>query len=327
MSAGLDRISLTERVRQARERDPSGLRRWWVYQAERFPLLAHGPLILAFSFCCVSLSRTLRQQEGWPPAFQVTVAFVSCLLLFLQLRIADEFKDLEEDTRFRPYRAVPRGLVSLRELAWLFGIAAAVQLLLTLLLDPRLVLLLLVTWAYLGAMTREFWVREWLSARPILYMASHMLIMPLIDLYATSADWLPAGHGGPPVGLLAFLAASYTNGVVIELGRKLRSPADEEPGVQTYTALWGRPTAVGGWLGAQLLTAMFALQVARQTGSEGLTSAILGEALLFSALGAAAFLSDPRPRRGKWLEGCSALWTLALYGALGLAPHLAGGQP
>ena len=58
------------------------------------------------------------------------IAFVSCLLFFAQLRIADEFKDIDEDTRYRPYRPVPRGLVRLAELRNVFIGAAVIQLLL-----------------------------------------------------------------------------------------------------------------------------------------------------------------------------------------------------
>ena len=32
-------------------------------------------------------------------------------------------------------------------------------------------------------MTAEFFVPEWLKARPFLYLVSHMAIMPFIDLY------------------------------------------------------------------------------------------------------------------------------------------------
>src|SRR6185503_3124011 len=89
--------------------------RWWVYQRERFPVLAHGLLIAAFSFSAISYSSVLRgAAPGWPAAL---TAFASCFLFFLQLRIADEFKDFDEDARWRPYRPVPRGLVRLRELA------------------------------------------------------------------------------------------------------------------------------------------------------------------------------------------------------------------
>jgi 4-hydroxybenzoate polyprenyltransferase len=34
-----------------------------------------------------------------------------------------------------------------------------------------------------------------------------------------------------PAGLFWFLAASFCNGVVIEIGRKIRAPAQEEEGV------------------------------------------------------------------------------------------------
>src|SRR5438128_2976295 len=132
------------------------LKRWWVYQRERFPILAHGLLIAAFSFSAVCFSALLRGQVVLPSATTVTVAFGTAFLFFLQLRIADEFKDFEEDSRYRPYRAVPRGLVSLRELGILGAAAALVQLLLGLALDPSLLMLLAVAWVYLALMSKEF---------------------------------------------------------------------------------------------------------------------------------------------------------------------------
>src|SRR5215467_15501229 len=106
--------------------------RWWVYQRERFPLGAHGPIILAFSLSAVSYSALLRGTHHLPGWKSCLVAFASSFLFFLQLRLADEFKDFEEDSRYRPYRAVPRGLVSLRDLG-IVGVAAAIiQLLLAL---------------------------------------------------------------------------------------------------------------------------------------------------------------------------------------------------
>ncbi len=38
----------------------------------------------------------------------VLVAYVTSLLFFLQLRIADEHKDCDEDARYRPYPPGPR---------------------------------------------------------------------------------------------------------------------------------------------------------------------------------------------------------------------------
>ena len=249
--------------------------RWWTYQKERFPLVAHGPLIAAFSFCAVSYSRMLRGEPDLAPWPSLVVAFVTCVLFFLQLRIADEFKDIEEDTRFRPYRPVPRGLVKLRELGWLFVCGAVVQLVAALWLSPQMALLLLVPWIYLAAMSREFFAREWLKARPITYLWTHMLIMPLVDFYATGCDWLALGVH-PPDGLGWFLAASFFNGVVIELGRKLRAPADEETGVPTYTALWGVARAPLVWLAVICVTGVCAWQAADRIGFALPVAAILG---------------------------------------------------
>ena len=91
--------------------------RWVVYQRERFPLAGHGPLVAAFSASAVCFSSLVRGRVARRRQ-PLLVAFVTSLLFFLQLRIADEFKDYEEDARYRPYRPVPRGLVTLRELAW-----------------------------------------------------------------------------------------------------------------------------------------------------------------------------------------------------------------
>ena len=75
-------------------------------------------------------------------------------------------------------------------------------------------------------------------------MTSHMVILPLVDLYATACDWRVAGLRARRRGLFWFLVVSYLNGIVIEIGRKTRAPADEEHGVDTYSALWGTHGAV-----------------------------------------------------------------------------------
>lgn len=298
------------------------MNRWIIYQRERFPLLAHGPLVAAFSVSAVCFSRLARGAPGWPAAAALAVAFVTALLFFLQLRISDEFKDFEDDAAHRPYRPVPRGLVTLRELA-MVGVAAAVaQLALAVWLAAALIPLLLLAWGYLALMTREFFAPAWLKARPAIYMASHMAVIPLIDLYATACDWRVAGLAWPPGGLIWFLLASYFNGVVVEVGRKIRSPQDEEPGVETYSALWGPPMAVAVWLAAAAATAGFALQAARRIAFDDVMIWVLGAMLAVAAMVAAAFLRRPAGGAGRRLELASGMWTLTLYLALGAVPAL-----
>ncbi len=296
------------------------MNRWIVYQRERFPLAGHGPLVAAFSASAVAFSSLVRASTSPPSLAAFLVAFVTSLLFFLQLRIADEFKDFEDDSRFRPYRPVPRGVVSLRELAWVGVGAAAIQLALAIALEPSIVWLLVVAWIYLALMTREFFAPHWLKRHPIVYMTSHMLILPLVDLYATATDWWVAGLRQPPAGLYWFLVVSYLNGIVIEIGRKTRVPADEEHGVETYSALWGTTGALRVWLFAVLLTAAAAWRTSVRLGTEGPTLVLL--AVLATACGAAALRVSRRSSSGsgKAIEVMSGLWTVLMYLGLGAAP-------
>jgi 4-hydroxybenzoate polyprenyltransferase len=295
------------------------LERWWVYQRERFPILAHGPLIAAFSFSAVSYSAMLRGPGHFPSLPAILVAFGTAFLFFLELRLADEFKDFDEDLRYRPYRPVQRGLVTLRELAVLWVICGAIQLLLALWLDWTIVLLLAIVWAYLVLMSKEFFVGPWLKARPIPYLISHMVILPLVDLYATACDWW-GKEGGQHLWLIPFLMASYFNGVVIEIGRKVRAPADEETGVNTYTVLWGRRAAVLTWLGAMLTSAVCATVAAVLIGFVWAVAVLLGLGLLLAGVAAWSFLRDPVTAKAKRIELVSGLWTILMYLSVGAVP-------
>lgn len=293
--------------------------RWWTYQRERFPLLAHGPVIVAFAFSAICYSSVLRGRIALPPPASAFVAIGSAFLFFLQLRLADEFKDFEEDAKFRPYRPVPRGLVKLRELGWVWAASCAVQLALAVWLRPALVILLTATWLYLLLMSKEFFVKDWLKRRPFTYMWSHMLIMPLIDFYTTACDWL-AAQVPLPAGLQWFLLVSFFNGMVVEIGRKIRSPEDEERGVETYSSLWGRRGAVLAWLTAMTATAAMAGLAAQRIAFARLALAVLGMMLLVAAAMGAKFLIHPRKGSGRPIEILSGLWSLILYLVLGVVP-------
>jgi 4-hydroxybenzoate polyprenyltransferase len=295
--------------------------RWWVYQRERFPVVAHGVLIAAFSFSAVSFSALLRGEVALPSPATAVTAFVTAFLFFLQLRLADEFKDFEEDSRYRPYRPVPRGLVTLRELGVLWAFTALVQLGFALWLWPSLALLLALVWTYLALMSKEFFVGEWLKVHPIPYLISHMVIIPLVDLYATACDWWPRG-AGPPAGLFWFLIVSYFNGVVIEIGRKIRGPKEEEIGVNTYSVLWGRGTATGVWLAALGVTAATALTAAWHIDFAVPVACVLGVLLTAAGVVAGRFLREPVASRAKLIETLSGVWTLLMYLSLGAVPLL-----
>lgn len=304
-------------------------RRLWRYQLERFPLHQHAPLVAAFSYSALCFSRLLRtppdESFAMPGPLPAAVGFLVCLGFFCQLRIADEFKDYEDDLAHRPYRPVQRGLVRLRELLAIGVGIAVMQGALAFLLHPGLLVLLAVSWAYFLLMSREFFLRRWLEGRPVVYMASHMVIMPLVDLFATGCDWVVAGTSPNATGLGLFLASSYFSGVIIELGRKVRAPDDEEAGVDTYSALWGRRPAAFAWVGVMIVAAALAIGAASHIGFLW-PVAIVGALLIILAWAVTgAFLSKPLAGSGKRFELVSGVWVIVMYTTLGVIPAVLRG--
>lgn len=308
--------------------------RFWVYQSERFPLPTYATLVAALVLGAFGYVAAHTGRDFW--FLGGLVAWTTVLGLFFQLRVADEFKDAAIDARFRPYRPVPRGLISLRELGWLALVVGSVQFLLNLWADPRLLPFLACNWLYLSLMRREFFVHDWLVARPLLYMLSHMLIMLFMFLYLASVGIVGATRGADalgidgwwdtlgrlPPGVGWFLLAGYANGLVFEIARKVRAPADEEIGVETYSGLWGVRRAAWAWLFA-VLGAGLGVALAGWYVNAGLW---LGAALLvlfgLAALLAFRYAKRPAPATAKAVDRFSALWVLALYGLLFAMPWL-----
>jgi len=303
-------------------------RRLWIYQAERFPLQRHGPLILVFSGAAASYGGRL---VGGSPALPVLLSAIVCSgAFFLLMRIADEFKDRHDDQRCRPYRPVPRGLVSLRELALVALATVVLQAVLVWRVAPQAWGLLLLTWSWFALMSVEFGVPVWLRARPLLYTFSHMVIVPLIALLALAmavlpaVGALPAGGALPGPVLLPLLALCYLNGLAIEFARKIRSPDQEEPGVDTWSALWGRRPAQGRWLVVVLLSLPLALAAARPIHATPLVLLVLAPLLVWILVRfwPASTLDGASAPRSEPLELPTALWTLATYASLGWLPAL-----
>jgi 4-hydroxybenzoate polyprenyltransferase len=293
--------------------------RWLVYARERFPLAQNGVLIAAFSASAIAFSALVRGAGHIPAWYLIAAGFASSFLMFALLRIADEFKDAADDARWRPYRPVPRGLVTLRQLAFAGAICMGLQLAIALAVNVRLVPELLLVWAWFALMSKEFFAREWLRAHPLVYIGSHMVIVPLIDWYVSSFDWLIAGVPAPPA-LAWFLAVTFVNGLVVEVGRKMRAPRDEEPGVETYTALWGRAGATAVWIGAIACNVVLATIAAAHVGFARVDLIVFGILALVAAACGVAFLRSRRAGGGRRIEQMSGAWTVGSYLFLGIVP-------
>jgi len=184
--------------------------------------------------------------------------FIIIFMFFFQLRITDEFKDYEEDLKYRPYRPVQRGIISLKALGKIGIATIIIQIILAHVINPKLIYFMLLVWVYMFLMTKEFFIKNWLTERILIYALSHVVIMIFITLvivkgtgYILESHFLETLYLSLEkyeknifIGLISLFALNYLNGIVLEIGRKTRRADEEEHGVQTYSKLWGRKKAV-----------------------------------------------------------------------------------
>lgn len=297
----------------------SFIRRFLIYQKERFPFLGHGLLVASFSFSAISYSRICRGAEGFVSLSTFLVGVATTITLFFLVRVFDEFKDAEDDANYRSHLPVPRGLISFKELAIAGVVAVVIQIALNSCFFPKMLILYGLVIAYLCLMGKEFFVGEWLKKHQFWYVVSHMLIIPLIDMYASGLDWLLAGVEAPK-GLIFFFLVSFMNGIVLEIGRKIRIPEKEE--FNTYSTMMGAGKATKLWVLVLAVTFGFSL-LASWFAGYGLTGFLI---LLFffilCSLPAFLFLHRPSEKHSKLMEYASALWTIGMYLTLGGVPML-----
>ncbi len=264
--------------------------RLWQYQRERFPLAAYFILVACFSFAASQLASLL--------SLNLIFVFLQTICGFAMLRIIDEFKDYQDDLAWRPYRPVPRGLVTLKELSGVALFCLIIQVYLSTVLNNLLPWLIWLGFIFL--MSYEFFMGAWLKRHPIIYLLSHMISMPIM------AWTLITPFTNDSLAIINFSILAFFAGLLLEVGRKIRLPEEEEEGVETYSALWQRQRAILVWSGI-LLTA--SLLVALTESPLRLIPLLLSILLFTFAL---------KPRKAKIIENISAVMLLVLFTAWGL---------
>lgn len=296
------------------------LKRFYIYQNERFPFFQNSLFLAAFAFSAISYSRICRGEEGFIELKAYLVAAFTTITFFFLLRIFDEFKDKEVDAKFRPYLPVPRGLISFRELKIIAIITVLFQLLVNVISYPVMLGWYIIPAGFLFLMSKEFFVSGWLKRHSFFYVTSHMFFFPAIDIYSSGMDWYIDGNGKAPFGLLFFICVSYMNGIVYEFGRKIRVDENEEH--HTYSTMLGPKKAALLLLLFLFLAYIFSLIASNYANYGWIGISVLSVIFFASAIPVILFLQKRTLFRSKWIELASGGWGLFMYLALGGMPMI-----
>jgi 4-hydroxybenzoate polyprenyltransferase len=209
------------------------------YLRERFPLIGNCLLIVSYFSSNQFLAKALTE-PGQPMRYSIysLTGAITLLCIFFHLRVFDEHKDFEEDSRHYPDRVLQRGLVTLRQLAILGGVAIALELALGAHRGSEALIAVLLVLGFSVLMLKEFFVAEWLKKHFLLYASTHLLIMPLMALMVFSFATGELPWRAPPwFWLYSFVGFFVTFNW--EISRKIRAPEEEIEGVDSYTKLFG----------------------------------------------------------------------------------------
>ena len=213
--------------------------RWQTYVAERFPPLGYAILIFSFYSSNQFLAHALTS-SGEPMRYDLStlIGALAILGVFLHLRIFDDQKDYEEDCRYFPDRALQRGAVTRRDLRLLLAIVVTAELLLAALSGPGAMVSVLTVIGFSLLMLKEFFAREWLRQRFLLYASTHMLILPLmaIAIFSFATRDYP---WQAPCWYWLYSFVGFCVGFNWEVSRKIRAPEEEIDGVDSYTKRFG----------------------------------------------------------------------------------------
>lgn len=214
------------------------LNRLTIYAKEMYPIVPR--LFISFLMVAVQILGVLtfaqsqpRYQFNWEDLGIVYTVFA---FLFL-LRIADEFKDLENDRINYPERPLPSGRLFKKDLWYLgtmlFITMVGVNLFLP---QPLWPFILVVFYGFL--MTVWFFQRDKIEPSLVLALVTHNPVQLLLSLYVI--HYVTMQYNLPlwtkENFLLAFVL--YIPALLWEVSRKIKAPADEDQYV-TYSQVWG----------------------------------------------------------------------------------------
>ncbi|MCY3904683.1 MAG: hypothetical protein OXF76_16080 [Caldilineaceae bacterium] len=232
---------------------------WITFLKERIPafsylLLAIGLAASGYALNKLTAGPELASYILWT-IFAIPAA--GAFLFFTVLRIMDEYKDYNKDRVAHPQRPLPRGVLAPAQVAravnglvvfmliYAFAVGIAYR--------PAGLAYLLLT-GYLWLMYREFYAGAWLSDRPILYAASHQVILlPLCYFSALFFDPDAWRRAVTFSFAITVLGAFFT----YEICRKLDPNA--HPLIGTYLSHYGTLPTIGLAVGTVALSALGAL--------------------------------------------------------------------
>lgn len=273
-----------------------------IFLRERFPLWPAALGLFFQSLLSLLALSNLSVLDGVLNSISIPSVIVqsfSVPLLFLLIRIADEFKDFEVDQRLFPERPLARGAVFLSDIrALAFSVLAFVLVIQYLVAAPSQVWLWLgVCLVFIFLMWRWFFFERQIRNSLTLALVTHNPSAFLLAIFLVSILPLRAP-------LIIFALGSWAGAAAWEIGRKIRAPQFETE-YTTYSKIWGARKSMLLTLFLLTLSVVLQLWPFRTAALWVFAPALLG--VMISLMQGLRFVIHPRRPAPTDVTGAGAL--------------------
>jgi 4-hydroxybenzoate polyprenyltransferase len=212
------------------------LKRFSEFQDERLQL---G--ILIFTTTSVVLSSaavSLPPSESiYNFSTEIIISIITLLLFMFHIRVLDEHKDYDFDSKYHKNRPIQRGLITLKELLIIDIIGLTIILVLNIFMQSKALIFLLVALGYTIIAGKEFFIKNWLKKRFFLYNFLNMLQLLFLQFYLYSLI-NPNFSFRNMILFIHFIFVLFNVGI-LEFARKLKSKSEETAANDTYSSRLG----------------------------------------------------------------------------------------
>lgn len=276
--------------------------RWAIFIWER-----HNPLInVTFSILFFLAHFFIFEKVDFAILSYKFVALLIGVIIFLfKLRLFDEIKDFEYDTIAYPHRPLVRGAILHPDIYQGIALCTFLEFLTFGLFGWLGLISIIIANAYAFLMFKEFFVRQWIRPKLILYAVTHTFVVPLLSLAIFSV------FSSKPIWSLGqeayiFAAMNWLLFNVYEFGRKSFIEKEENQKADSYSKNYGRAVAsllVGS-------NGILAILLADKIGLNKYPLLIVGVVLIFLSMLFTVFNRQPF---GKLFRMWSFLFIITFY--------------
>ncbi|MDO4283081.1 MAG: UbiA family prenyltransferase [Clostridia bacterium] len=213
------------------------IKRWHIYLKEMYPVIPRlflGIILFGVIYFFVLAKVSVA---SFSFGMEEVTGVLTIFFFLLCLRIADEFKDFELDSKLFKERPLPSGRVTKNDLKILAGISIAIMIILNVIFTRNLIPFIVLA-IYGILMSVWFFAKKYIQPNLLLALITHNPVQVILNFYIISIVCNKYQLELFTLSNVLIACILYLPALGWEMGRKIKAPQNENEYV-TYSKIFG----------------------------------------------------------------------------------------